>query len=498
MYVKGSGSFPFPSNGRILFVVHFFFATIGRLHNLKIGGRIIEFLLTPLFEGTKIKMKRFNSIVKMFLACAAVITIWQFSVIDSQKKFLINISHYDKVSSTGNNTVRSNDTSYPGKHKSNQDMTAETYKEDQIETETVTVTSSHDDENSTSVPPSPTTTLGAIKREEIMNVCGELCNINRTIHTPNPNFGYFGATTANIDCNSLFQSTILDEPGQFKSAPRMEDIPAEFIDDFRMNGRAELQDWWIQDIALGKAKVSTWSEDMIETWKAMALQNDFTKFGNYQLIDRSTLFGVLRDVSKVQNQSVLVIGSESPWIEALALAAGAANVTTLEYGEIHSFHPQVKTYTPDKFRQAFLDDKLGKFDAIISYSSLEHSGLGRYGDALNPFGDIMAVARAWCVTKPAGTMTLGLSSMGDKDLVYFNAGRIYGPNRWPYVTTNWARVNYTSRWTDEVVKRAPVLYPRLRGPVGHEIFWNQSSLVFRRTGPAGSEDELHNTSLLLL
>ena len=151
-----------------------------------------------------------------------------------------------------------------------------------------------------------------------MSVCGELCNINRTIQTPSANFGYFGATTANIDCNSLFESTILDDPGQFKSAPRMKDIPAEFIDNFLMNGRAELQDWWIQDMFLGKkAKMSTWSKDMIKSWKGMALQNDFTKFGNYQLIDRSTLFEVLRDVSKVQNQSVLVIGSESPWIEAL-------------------------------------------------------------------------------------------------------------------------------------------------------------------------------------
>ena len=28
------------------------------------------------------------------------------------------------------------------------------------------------------------------------------------------------------------------------------------------------------------------------------------------------------------------------------------------------------------------------YDVIISYSSLEHSGLGRYGDYLNPNGDL--------------------------------------------------------------------------------------------------------------
>ena len=57
-----------------------------------------------------------------------------------------------------------------------------------------------------------------------------------------------------------------------------------------------------------------------------------------------------------------------------------------------------------------LDNELENFDAVISYSSLEHSGLGRYGDALNPFGDIISVARAWCVN---ATLTMGLSSRAD-------------------------------------------------------------------------------------
>ena len=35
------------------------------------------------------------------------------------------------------------------------------------------------------------------------------------------------------------------------------------------------------------------------------------------------------------------------------------------------------------------------FDAVVSFSSIEHSGLGRYGDALNPWGDLIAAAQAW-------------------------------------------------------------------------------------------------------
>ena len=39
---------------------------------------------------------------------------------------------------------------------------------------------------------------------------------------------------------------------------------------------------------------------------------------------------------------------------------------------------------------------------MITYSSLEHSGLGRYGDSLNPWGDLITMAKAWCLLKPKG------------------------------------------------------------------------------------------------
>jgi hypothetical protein len=59
---------------------------------------------------------------------------------------------------------------------------------------------------------------------------------------------------------------------------------------------------------------------------------------------------------------------------------------------------KVKTMVPFDFRMSFLNNTLGSFDAIVTFSSIEHSGLGRYGDALNPWGDIIAIARAWCVS----------------------------------------------------------------------------------------------------
>ena len=51
-----------------------------------------------------------------------------------------------------------------------------------------------------------------------------------------------------------------------------------------------------------------------------------------------------------------------------------------------------------------------QFDAMVTYSSLEHSGLGRYGDSLNPWGDLITMAQAWCLLKPGARALVGLPS----------------------------------------------------------------------------------------
>ncbi|CAC5410029.1 unnamed protein product [Mytilus coruscus] len=92
---------------------------------------------------------------------------------------------------------------------------------------------------------------------------------------------------------------------------------------------------------------------------------------------------------------------------------------------------------PDQFRKSYLNKTLGSFDAIVTFSLIEHSGLGRYGDGLNPWGDIIAIARGWCVTKEGGSLTIGVQYSYEKDYIKFNAARWYGKIRYPYLTTNW-------------------------------------------------------------
>ena len=62
------------------------------------------------------------------------------------------------------------------------------------------------------------------------------------------------------------------------------------------------------------------------------------------------------------------------------------------------------------------------FDVVVSYSSIEHSGLTRYGDAPHPWGDLVTMARNWCFTDDAGMAFIGIPT-DQTDSIYFNAHR---------------------------------------------------------------------------
>ena len=78
---------------------------------------------------------------------------------------------------------------------------------------------------------------------------------------------------------------------------------------------------------------------------------------------------------------------------------------------------------------------------LFSYNSEFHDiclFLGRYGDSLNPWGDIITIAQAWCVSKPDAQLAVGVPTIvHGRDRVEFNAARVYGPRLYPYLVTNW-------------------------------------------------------------
>ena len=86
---------------------------------------------------------------------------------------------------------------------------------------------------------------------------------------------------------------------------------------------------------------------------------------------------LLRKYIPAKDKSFLVIGSTRPWIEVILLAEGAKNITTLEYNPYPCDHPNITTISPTDFTDLVRSKVVPQFDAMVSFSSLEHSGLGR-------------------------------------------------------------------------------------------------------------------------
>lgn len=107
-----------------------------------------------------------------------------------------------------------------------------------------------------------------------------------------------------------------------------------------------------------------------------------------------------------------------------AFRFGAKQVFTEEFREIKTRFPNLVTLTPSEVTTQYLAKKLPLFDFIFTFSSLEHTGLGRYGDRLEAFGDILAIAQARCQLKAGGVLFLGLPT--GYDSVVYNAHRVYG------------------------------------------------------------------------
>lgn len=120
-----------------------------------------------------------------------------------------------------------------------------------------------------------------------------------------------------------------------------------------------------------------------------------------------------------------------PWVEAAALALGAESVTTVEYNKLTYEHPRITTTTPSNI-------SANDFDVAFSISSFDHDGLGRYGDPLNPVGDLEAMDFARALLKPGGLLFLTVPV--GPDVTVFNLHRRYGRVRLPLLLRGWEEV----------------------------------------------------------
>jgi hypothetical protein len=143
----------------------------------------------------------------------------------------------------------------------------------------------------------------------------------------------------------------------------------------------------------------------------------------------------------IKNKRVAIIGSVAPWFEAVVIHYGGIP-TTIEYNKIETDDPRLTIITVDELKSK----KLKKFDVVLSISSYEHDGLGRYGDPINPSGDLESMQYMRdTLLKSKGLLYLAVPI--GKDTVVWNAHRIYGNTRWPLLIDGFD-VKYSSGYKD--------------------------------------------------
>ena len=86
-----------------------------------------------------------------------------------------------------------------------------------------------------------------------------------------------------------------------------------------------------------------WTKEEIDKKIQFVLEHDWIGVeGAYTFEETQIVYEMVEKFKdNVIGKQVLVVGSETPWVEAIVLAVGAKNVTTMEYNKIVSTHPQV-------------------------------------------------------------------------------------------------------------------------------------------------------------
>jgi SAM-dependent methyltransferase len=190
-----------------------------------------------------------------------------------------------------------------------------------------------------------------------------------------------------------------------------------------MNERINVQYHYYDDRILGKTIHNT---QKIYQSVFRSLENRTFKYYKDEIKE---FYDALDDYP-IKDKQVLVWGLSGCNCDAIALWKKAAEVYVVDYNLPICDHESVHPLTHNELQNLNI-----KFDYAISFSSFEHDGLGRYGDPINPDGDLRAMREASNYLKDEGIMLLGVP-LGP-DCLCWNAHRIYGPVRLPLLLHGW-------------------------------------------------------------
>ena len=202
-------------------------------------------------------------------------------------------------------------------------------------------------------------------------------------------------------------------------------IPNHQLDGFTMNGQIPVLYWYFDERKnLFDAPVINSAEQYKEAFKNLE-NKSFKYYG-----EAINLFYSAFEKYKLRGKSVLIWGLAGLNCEAMAIWQGAEHVYVVDYNKPVCEHEKITVFNHEELLRSGI-----KTDVAISFSSFEHDGLGRYGDPLNPNGDIEAMSAVRNFLRDDGFMFLGVPQ--GQDCLVWNAHRIYGEKRLPLLLNGW-------------------------------------------------------------
>ena len=226
------------------------------------------------------------------------------------------------------------------------------------------------------------------------------------------------------DKNSLLASRDPWQTANSTTPPRWADLNATIQNGFTRCGKyANDTGLFVDDSGGGAGTAYGYSREDVEALVSKA--ESVVASHNYGKRPNDAYFLEALAGHVANGSSVLVVGSAEPWHEAICLALGASRVTTVDYGSRKYEHPQLDQVNASFWDQ--LDDANLGYDVVVAASSLDHDGLGRYGDPIAPDGDLLTMRLLLRALAPGAKVILSVPVGPDR--VIWNLMRIYGKDR---------------------------------------------------------------------
>jgi hypothetical protein len=206
------------------------------------------------------------------------------------------------------------------------------------------------------------------------------------------------------------------------------EIPPDLWNAFTSNGQIPVTYWYFDD---STNEEKTISKELLDLFAQKAKHREWSYNGE---LDTFVFAALDRLAGELNGKEVCVMGSFLAWYEGILLSYGARPVV-IDYFPIVSPDPRVTYLTKELFWK-----NPRKFDLILSISHTDHQGLGRYGESVDPDGDLKEMASFKQMLNPGGKLLLAVP-IGPDALVW-NAHRIYGWKRLPILLKGWKPIKY--------------------------------------------------------